>query len=125
MAGSTERETAAAAEWQQQVESLLEQLALSGTTARYAVVATEAGIPPPFRIHQLTGYLEQLTAADIKAGRPLRAAVVIGHRGIPGEGFFDFCQANGLHPLAGEGRTAWHQRLLRQLAKAKASQSNS
>ena len=103
--------------WQQKVQEIILSLAKHHQTITYADLAEMAAIPSPYRIHQLTEYLEHMIAEDAKAHRPLRAAVVISKtsRGLPAEGFFDCCKAHLIHHHKGEDHAAMHARLLAAL----------
>ena len=105
-------------DWNQKVELLLDSLCLSHKLMTYAELAEAAGVTPPHRIHKLTGVLELLMQADCKAGRPLRAAVVISKvRGIPAPGFFSLAKSLGLYEGAetGADAIAYHQTCLNAL----------
>ena len=76
--------------WQSKVDMLLYVLIVSAQTITYDEMATQADIPAPHRIHQLTSYLETLIEDDGAHQRPIRASVVVSKvRLIPAPGFFD------------------------------------
>ena len=50
--------------WQSKVDMLLDVLIASAQTITYDEMATQADIPAPHRIHQLTSYLETLIEDD-------------------------------------------------------------
>lgn len=56
----------------------------------YGVLAARIGLEGPGRIAHLTTMLEELMEEDAHAGRPLRAALVVGRAsgGLPAHGFF-------------------------------------
>jgi len=76
--------------WQSKVDLLLDVLIASAQTITYDELATQAEIPAPYRIHQLTSYLEILIKDDGSHQRPIRASVVVSkRRPLPAAGFFD------------------------------------
>lgn len=101
-------------EWQKNVLATLSSLASASQTITYADLADLARIPLPHRIHKLVTFLEKLIADDVTEARPIRAAVVVSKRdhGLPADGFFDCCLANGLTSHPNESRAIFHSRLL-------------
>jgi hypothetical protein len=81
------------------LEVRLAALAASGQTVTYGDLARTLGLSGPGTIRQLTEMLEDLMAADIAAGRPLRAALCTGRLsgGMPGAGFFEAARRLGCH----------------------------
>ena len=80
------------------LEQALAEMARTGRTTTYGALAAQLGQGGPLRIRQVTDALEQTMRADAAAGRPLRAALVLGraNAGLPARGFFDMAQALGL-----------------------------
>ena len=73
------------------LEVRLAQLAASGQTIPYGVLARDLGLTGPGVIAQLTQALETLMERDAGLGLPLRAAICCGrlNGGLPGAGFFE------------------------------------
>ena len=91
---------------------LLEDIARRRETLTYAELASAAEVPPPHTIHKTTEALEELMAADVLAGRPLLAAVIVSRRraGLPAPGFFQRAAELGRYfgPLEGPQAAAFH-----------------
>lgn len=84
--------------WQDNILKILAQHAHHQSCITYAALAHQAEIPAPHRIHQLTTFLETLTAQDVSFNRPIRAAIVISKTGtgLPADGFFIQCAELGI-----------------------------
>lgn len=80
-----------------ELEARLATLAAQRDVITYGKLAAELGLDGPGRIARLTTALETLMAQDTAAGRPLRAALVVGRAtgGLPARGFFEKAQALG------------------------------
>ncbi|MCL1627899.1 hypothetical protein M3N55_04080 [Roseibaca sp. V10] len=80
-----------------ELEARLAKLAAQHDVITYGKLAADLGLDGPGRIARLTTALETLMAQDTAAGRPLRAALVVGRAtgGLPARGFFDKAQALG------------------------------
>jgi hypothetical protein len=79
----------------------------------YGALAAELGVP----MRRLTAALEALMAADVAAGRPLRAALCrarLSPEGLPAPGFFAAARALGLDPGAGPADQAAFAQAQRQ-----------
>ena len=101
--------------WQSKVDMLLDVLIASAQTITYDEMATQADIPAPHRIHQLTSYLETLIEDDGAQQRPIRASVVVSKvRLIPAPGFFDALRPY-IEPQNHLDEPGLHQHLLRAL----------
>ncbi|TVP70616.1 MAG: hypothetical protein EA339_12725 [Rhodobacteraceae bacterium] len=79
------------------LEAALADCAKARRSVTYGALAAEIGLDGPGRIARLTTFLEALMEVDAAAGRPLRAALVIGRSsgGLPARGFFLKAQALG------------------------------
>lgn len=103
--------------WKAKAELILAQCAREKRVILYKDLAAEAMIPPPQTIHQLTGFLEDLTRIDVQLGQPIRAAVVVSRAtSLPGDGFFEHLIT--LNQDENLNRHDWHQKLLAELFKA-------
>ena len=98
----------AEAVWQRRAEMALATAQQANQTITYAELADAASIPNPHRIHKLTEWLENSIRKDQKAGKPLRAALVISRKrgGLPAPGFFILCRELGLYQGAVSGQHA-------------------
>jgi hypothetical protein len=94
------------------LDAALADLAARGRVTTYGALAVDLGLDGPGRIALLTDALEATMAADARAGRPLRAARVLGRAsgGLPARGFFQTAQALGLYsgPPSGPEAQAFH-----------------
>lgn len=105
-------------DWQQRAEMMLLILAQKAQTITYDRLASQCDVPAPHRIHKLTNFLETLTAQDIEARQPIRAALVISKvRGRPADGFFDCLEACG-YDYEQDKKELTHQTLLTALNPA-------
>lgn len=79
------------------LEAALADYAKAGRCVTYGALAVEIGLDGPGRIARLTTLLESLMEQDAMAGRPLRAALVIGRssHSLPARGFFQKAEALG------------------------------
>lgn len=99
--------------WHIKVETKLAELAAKRTVMTYLEMVEFADIPSPYRIHQLTEFLENLIRRDIQLGQPLRAGFVVSKTdNLPADGFFDCVAQNGIQARSDETRAAFHQRLI-------------
>jgi hypothetical protein len=73
------------------LDAALDLLVRAEETATYGELARHLGIPSPGSIAVLTAALEETMAADVAAGRPMRAALCAGRTrdGLPAAGFFE------------------------------------
>lgn len=105
----------------QAVEAYLEDLRRHGTTVTYAEAARALGLEPPATIHRLTQALEAIMTEDARAGRPLRAALVVSRTApLPKPGFFDKARALGRYdgePRGPEAARFHAEELARVLAR--------
>ena len=94
--------------WHLRAEIALLAALRAGQAITYEGLATAAEIPPPYRIHKLTLWLEASMAEDVAAGRPLRAAIVISRLyDRPAKGFFDMAISLGLVAADIPQETQW------------------
>lgn len=97
----------------------LDDLIARGRTQTYREAARALGLEPPHTIHRLTVALEDLTTADARAGRPLRAAAIVSRagNGLPAAGFFAHARALGVYdgPETGAPARAFHRDQLERL----------
>jgi len=79
------------------LDARLDDLAAQRQVMTYGALAADLGLEGPGRIARLTAALEELMETDSAAGRPLRAALVVGRDsgGLPARGFFQKAQALG------------------------------
>lgn len=102
------------------LNSCLSELAQQGKLISYQALASRLGINTAPIIAQVTSLLEQSVIEDVKAGRPVRASLIVqkGQAGIPRKGFFQLLQQLGVFhgDQLGEDAFAWHQN---ELAKIK------
>jgi DNA-binding Lrp family transcriptional regulator len=94
---------------------VLEQARRERRTLSYLEVADRMGLEPPQRIHRVTRLLELLLNDDVRAGRPLLAALAVSRvrDGLPAPGFFERLRRLGLEP--GEDRVDFHGKLLEEV----------
>jgi len=92
-----------------QIEAILDDLARLGDTATYAEVGSRLDPPQRAWSSRITAALNLTVIEDVKAGRPLRAALVVGKRTqMPGPGFFEQARAMGREvPEMSAGRRAF------------------
>jgi hypothetical protein len=93
----------------ERVRAYLQRMATRGVPITYHDLAKALQLKPPNRIHLVTEALELLMADDIKAGRPLIAALAISkvRSGLPAPGFFDCAARLGRFSEDAAGPEAW------------------
>ncbi|MGY6547537.1 MAG: hypothetical protein ACXIU7_00810 [Roseinatronobacter sp.] len=96
------------------LEAALDALAASHETTTYGALAAALGLDGPGRIARLTRALEALMDVDTSAGRPLRAALVLGRASgsLPARGFFEHAARLG-HDI--DDPSAFHRAQLEAL----------
>ena len=101
-----EKQETEAHNWQRQVDLLLVMHIKMRKRITYQMLAQDAKIPPPHRIHKLTLYLERLIKQDVEEGVFIRASYVISRvRGLPAPGFFNLLNDLGFQI---EDEKNWH-----------------
>jgi hypothetical protein len=82
------------------VRAHLARLTPAQVPVTYRDLANGLGLRPPHTIHRLALALEATMRADVEAGRPLIAALVISKTGggVPQEGFFELAATLGRLP---------------------------
>jgi hypothetical protein len=105
MTGATDDPAALAA----RVRTLLRRHIPGEPMMTYQALAVALGLTPPGTIQQVGTALEHTMRADVAAGRPMIAALVISRAGnLPRRGFFDLAVALGRFPAdPGSHRAAW------------------
>lgn len=93
----------------ERARAYLQRIAAHGVPITYRDLARTLQLTPPNRIHRVTEALELLMADDIKAGRPLIAAIAISQvrSGLPAPGFFDCAARLGRFSEDAAGPEAW------------------
>ena len=99
------------------LDRLLERQRANGRTLLYRDAANGLDLDPPGVIGQLAEMLEQTMEQDAAAGKPFRAALIVGKPGIPRPGFFQKARSLGCYDGPDDGPEAqdWHAQQLEQL----------
>jgi len=99
-------------DWQKKAEIALYSALRTQQKLSYNQLAQIAEVPSPYRIHKLTGWLEETMLADCQQKKPLRAVMVVSkHSHMPATGFFEKAADLGLitRNLSDSEKQLWYE----------------